>query len=106
MIEFFGLGRLCFSISAFPGVLIEGQPLNAEMLKHNRPNPKNSIIDKAVCKQKKGGTMEFTAGNYSTAGNPDLMSPEFIDKWHTLFDKDTIQVPCEPLSSMLAGIEV
>merc|ERR1719245_132714 len=87
------------------GVLIEGQPTNSALLKENRPNPNNFLIDKAVCKRN-NGTFEYTAGSYSTAGNPHFMAPEFVDKWHTTYDNDTIKVPCEPLSTMLANVKV
>jgi FkbM family methyltransferase len=91
-------------VMGWSGLLIEGQPETAELLKANRGQSANVIIDKAVCKEK--GKMKFTSKPTPTAGNPDHMSDTFKDRWHQDVEDQVIEVPCSPLSDMLADAKV
>ena len=89
------------------GLLIEGMPENAKGLIANRgKSGRNVIFNDAICPTV--GTVNFT--NYAaggTAGVPELMTKQYIQKWGKRWQKGgTVAVPCRPLAELvhLAGI--
>jgi FkbM family methyltransferase len=82
------------------GLLIEATPRIFKELQKNRPSEKNLIIGEGVC-PKGQGSMDFEVGDGGvTNGDPNEMSDEFKDKWHSKPD-EIITVPCRPLGEMM-----
>jgi len=84
------------------GVLIEGNPHSAELVKQNRPNSKNSIFAEGVCPAGQSSMKFVVGGQPETSGNPDTMSDQFKDHWHAGPRRGhTIEVPCRSLDVQL-----
>jgi FkbM family methyltransferase len=88
------------------GLLIEGQPETAEKLRRSRGaiGSNNFVVDMGVCSER--GTMDFTPKSTPTAGDPNHMSDDFKERWHSDFEGNALSVPCAPLSDMLSDTGV
>lgn len=84
------------------GVLIEGQPDNAALLKMNRK--KSITVASGICKEGVGN-LTFTGSSGAVGGAVESMSKEFRKSWHGEKSRE-YQVPCRPIGSILrdAGI--
>eukprot|EP00966_Prymnesium_polylepis_P146202 3377079-Prymnesium_polylepis.3 len=94
----------------FGGLLIEGHPINARALQHNRGRSGNNVIAAAaVCAQTTGGTVQFIGPpNMGTAGVKSSMNAGYIKQWGVLgrWNGRNYTVPCKPIGAMIrnAGI--
>lgn len=81
------------------GILIEGAPTQGELLSKSRGgNPRNHIFREAACSKK--GTLTMAGDGAPMAGTLDEMSDTEKETWG-LEQAKKVEVPCEPLSSML-----
>ena len=93
------------SVFGWGGLLIEGQPTNAEQLNRTRgQSGRNFIMPEAVCKEP--GLVKFLGhAGAGTAGVADYMSDLYKKQWHSRLTMTTM-VPCRPIGHMLklAGV--